>query len=101
MFEHPHSIYLATLFYGGLLGLGLLMGFIGHLYWSWLKIEPKPYLIYALPLMTYGLTCLLVDGDKLLTKVNFVWLLVWLPYAIALMHTVSLRENSRLREAET
>jgi len=101
VFEHPHSIYLATLFYGGLLGLGLFIGFIGHLYWSWLKIEPKPYLIYALPLMTYGLTCLLVDGDKLLTKVNFVWLLVWLPYAIALMHTVSLGENNRLSKAET
>jgi len=87
IFEHPHSIYFATLFYGGLVGLGLLLGLIGHLYWIWFRTEPKPYLIYALPLMTYGLVCLSMDGDKLLTKINFVWLLVWLPYAIALVQT--------------
>jgi O-antigen ligase len=85
IFEHPHSIYFATLFYGGLFGFGLLIVFLGQFCLSIVKNNLMPYGIYSLCALAFGLTCLLFDGDKILTKINFIWLLIWLPCAIGFM----------------
>ena len=93
VFEHPHSIYFSTLFYGGIMGLTILLIVIGQLILSLYKENLMPYGIYAISALAFGLSCLFFDGDKLLTKVNFIWLLFWLPFAIAFI-----QKNNDIKE---
>ena len=84
IYDHPHSIYLATLFYGGIIGLGLFMLMLLRMYYAIIQNRSHAYFIYALPLLTYGLICLLFDGNRPLEKINFTWLLIWLPIGLAM-----------------
>jgi O-antigen ligase len=90
-FMHPHSIYLSTLYYGGMLSLTLLLMFFARILWLQLKQADTEY--QALPLLVFGLATLLFDGNRLIEKVNFLWLCLWLPVAIALVSEG--RANSR------
>lgn len=83
-FMHPHSIYFSTLYYGGILGLGLLLIFIVRLLWVLVYKASQDTKIYAFPLLVYGLTTLLFDGNRLIEKVDFLWLSFWLPVALTL-----------------
>jgi hypothetical protein len=58
-----------------------------------------PYGIYAISALSFGLTCLLIDGDKLLTKINFIWLLFWLPVAIAFIQLKGEKKEPNTNEA--
>jgi hypothetical protein len=49
--------------------------------------------------LSFGLTCLLIDGDKLLTKINFIWLLFWLPVAIAFIQLKGEKKEPNTNEA--
>ncbi len=87
VFAHPHSIYLSTVFYGGLVGLALFFALLGRLAFVLVR-NSNADLVLVMPLLVYGLVCLIVDGDKLVRKVNFIWLLVWLPVALAISQEV-------------
>ena len=84
-FMHPHSLYLSTLYYGGILGLGLLLMSIGRLFWVLLHKADLDVKTYALPLLVFGLVTLLFDGNRLVAKVDFLWLCFWLPVALTLL----------------
>lgn len=84
-FMHPHSLYLSTLYYGGIIGLGLLLVFIGRLFWVIVYKADPQVRIYAFPLLAFGLTTLLFDGNRLIEKVDFLWLCFWLPVALTLL----------------
>ncbi|MFT5211459.1 MAG: O-antigen ligase [Flavobacterium sp.] len=99
LFEHPHNIYIATLFYGGIFGLTMLVALIGKLLLSLYRENILPYRIYAISALSFGLTCLLIDGDKLLTKINFIWLLFWLPVAIAFIQLKGEKKEPNTNEA--
>lgn len=80
---HPHNIYISTLFYGGIVGvflllLTLLMAF-GFVFER--NLLHSRATVFAL--LTYGCTVLMFDGNKLLTKIDFTWLLFWLPVGLA------------------
>ena len=83
-FKHAHSIYLSTLFYGGIVGLGLFLTLIGQVIYTQVK-NPTRLTIYVLPLLVFGLVCLVFDGNRLVRKVDFTWLLIWLPIALSLV----------------
>ncbi|MGK0339394.1 MAG: O-antigen ligase [Candidatus Azotimanducaceae bacterium] len=84
-FMHPHSLYLSSLYYGGIFGLGMLLVFIGRLFWVLLYKADHEVRVYALPLLVFGLTTLLFDGNRLVEKVDFLWLCFWLPVALTLL----------------
>ena len=93
--QHPHNLYLAVAWEGGLFGLGLLLTVIATtlrtLFAHYAEAEAKLGLaIWALALPGY-----LVDGYELVDKIGWTWLLFWLPVAIAL----SLRGGSVLTDA--
>ena len=87
LFEHPHSIYLSTLFYGGIIGLGLLLALIAKSYVILFRAQAGEPRGIALACLTFGAVSLLFDGDYLLDKIDYVWLVLWLPVAL----TASLR----------
>ncbi len=92
---HPHSMYLAVLYQGGLIAFALFAALlvlsVRTLLRNFARQEAKLALgIYALALPAY-----LLDGHELLTRIGWTWMLIWLPVAIS----VALSGGSRLDDA--
>lgn len=98
-FLHPHSIYVSTLFYGGVLGLVGLFAFLGRLVWILQRCADQEIRIYAYPLLAFGLTTLLFDGNKLIEKVDFLWLCLWLPVTLVLLAEGKLKRQIQSQQA--
>lgn len=83
-FQHPHNMYLAVFFQGGLLGLGT---FLLVIIWSvgiLLRAYESPDSKLALSLFALALSSYLLDGHELVDKVGETWFLFWLPVALTL-----------------
>jgi len=84
LIKHPHSVFVATFYYGGAIGLVTYLAVIVK---SMLALkqnkEPDLRLLGAM-LLAFGLTATMLDGDEIVTKVNYLWLLIWMPIAIAM-----------------
>ena len=84
VFSHPHNMYLAVFFQGGLLGVLLFITLIG---WSFIQLlaeyEQRSAKL-ALGLLSMALTSYLLDGHELIDKVGETWFLFWLPVGISL-----------------
>ena len=82
--SHPHSLFVSTLVYGGIIGLFLLFTL---LIWTMnilaSDIHQRPAQL-ALVILSYAIPLLLFDGDRIIDKIDIVWLLLWLPIGIAL-----------------
>lgn len=107
-FQHAHSIYLAAFYYGGLIGFGLLAALIvmsfrvvisasfalesadQHENSHPLQMYEKlliPTSIPALPnlalvALLYACVVFALDGDHLLSKIDLIWIVFWLPIAL-------------------
>ncbi|WP_308365461.1 MULTISPECIES: O-antigen ligase family protein [unclassified Microbulbifer] len=89
---HPHSVYMAWVVYGGLLGLAAYLAILGLILRASLKVER---LLPWVALLLVGLGATMVDGDKLLESPKALWLLVHLPIAVLLAeHARALRKDA-------
>ena len=86
--KHPHSIYLSTVYYGGVLGLVGLLTVFGYALFQMTKLD-RSIMIYAIPLFIYGLICLTVDGNRIIRKIDFIWLMIWLPISLSMIRSAS------------
>ena len=84
-FQHAHSIYVSTFFYGGVIGLLALLGFLGLCAGRSLRANSSEIQALATMMLLYGVTVLLFDGDRILTKVDYIWMVFWLPIAMVLV----------------
>ncbi len=83
-FLHPHDLYLAVLYHGGIVALGFLVALILLVLRSlWRNYEALDAKL-ALGLFSGALSAFLLDGHELVDKVGAAWLLFWLPVALAL-----------------
>lgn len=89
---HPHSLYVASLFYGGIIGLALLLLTISYALMTLWRSKHSVTKAIALPMLSYALVVLIVDGDKIIEKINHIWIIFWLPIALAI--SLNLREES-------
>lgn len=83
VFKHPHSIFISTFYFGGLIGLLLLLA----TYFLAAKkvIQSKdPIAPLAAMLVVFGLIVGLLDGDNVLTKIDYLWWVFWLPIALCI-----------------
>ena len=81
--SHPHNLYLAVLFQGGIVAVALFAALLAlsirTLLRNFARQEAKVALaVYALALPAY-----LLDGHELLARIGWTWMLFWLPVAIA------------------
>lgn len=80
---HPHSAVIGTLYYGGLLGLGLLflvivLGWRAGRRNAGVDDEWDPLI-----LLLFGVMCLIPDGHRLISEPHLSsWLLLWLPIGL-------------------
>ena len=79
-----HNMYLSVALQIGLPGLALFLTIIA---WTALRLYRHlelPLARMALGLLACSLVVYVFNGDRLLDKVNFIWLATWLPIAVAL-----------------
>lgn len=85
LIQHPHSAFIATFYYGGLIGLGLYLGLILRAIQSLSAMGQNNVRLLGSMLLAFGLTATALDGNELISKVNYLWFLVWLPVGLALI----------------
>ncbi len=81
---HPHSMYLAVLFQGGIVGVLLFGSLLLATLKALLENYDQPDAKLALGILTIALTAYMLDGHELIDKIGSTWFLIWLPVAIAL-----------------
>jgi O-antigen ligase len=84
-FQHAHSVYVATFYYGGLFGLTLLAALLYVCFGSLIRSEQSDLQTLAALLLVYSVVVIFFDGDRFLTKVDYLWVVFWLPIAIVLI----------------
>lgn len=85
---HPHNIFLATLFYSGLVGLFLLVSVLFLAWMSAYQLQQSNGNIFFLVLLTFGILCGFSDGNKLIDHPRPMWLYFWLPVVLIAAHQV-------------
>lgn len=98
--DHPHSVYVATFYYGGVIGLLLLLLLIARSLDSIWRLDNPQHKLLATMVIGFGLTAILLDGNELLTKVNFLWLVFWLPVGLALLRKTSVGARQAISDHE-
>ncbi len=92
-FDHAHSVYLATLFYGGAVGLTLLVAIILTTLLELVSSRFDQRTALAVGGCVFAIVTLAIDGDRLLNHVDHLWIVFWLPIALAWTSTPG---NNRL-----
>lgn len=118
-FHHAHSIYLASFYYGGIVGFLLLLGLISKCFgvvanlpshtnqiqvgsdWNPSPTAGSPIAhasyrelaTICLTSLVFGCVVFVFDGDRLLEKVGLIWIVFWLPVGLAAVIEI---ENTRL-----
>ncbi len=100
-FRGAHNMYLSVFMQGGVVGL---MAFLGVVLVTTLRLMGNMHRSLArlgLCLLIGGAVAFIFGGDRIIDKVNYVWLFLWLPVAIALsMHPPTLsNEGNAARSA--
>lgn len=81
-FQHPHNLFVSSLFRGGIIGLALLvLLFLVGISSALESDKDERWLVFAM--LSYCAIIFLFDGDHLVAKLDFVWLIFWLPVALA------------------
>ena len=84
LIKHPHSVFVATFYYGGAIGLLTYLAMIVKSLFALQQNKALNLRLLGTMLLVSGLTATALDGDEIVTKVNYLWLLIWIPVAIAL-----------------
>lgn len=80
-----HNVFLAVLFYGGVVGLMLFAAVFGFtLIAGWRARRRAPLGYLAVALLGFGLLTLQFDGGGVLSRPNEFWVLLWLPVALCI-----------------
>ena len=88
--NYAHSAFLSTLRDGGLVGLFLLLLVYVFALRSALKMALKEHSSLYLCLFVFGLVCVLVDVDQIVTRPRELWVILWLPLACLMAYELGL-----------
>jgi O-antigen ligase len=92
-FRGAHNMYLSMLGHGGVPALVL---FFTMLLWTGSRLLQhldRPQARLGLALLLAGCAAFLLNGDRIIDKVNFVWFVLWYPMGIALAFGKPLNNN--------
>ncbi|MCB1646707.1 MAG: hypothetical protein KDI36_14705 [Pseudomonadales bacterium] len=98
-YSHPHNGFISTLYYGGLVGLCLL-GLLLLIAGSQMSEFRNTGRLLVLGTLTYALVILTFDGTRLIEKIDFIWLIFWLPIALVISCEAELRLRQQLLDED-
>ena len=79
---HPHSVYVGTLLYGGIVGLLLLIAVVISAIWQGFGRARKPINLTSAIMVLYGAICIAPNGNMLIHHPKPFWLFFWFPLAL-------------------
>jgi O-antigen ligase len=79
---HPHSVYVATLLYGGIVGLLLFITVVISALWQGFGRARQSINLAAACMVLYGALCIVPNGNMLIHHVKPFWLFFWFPVAL-------------------
>lgn len=79
--EHPHSVYLSSLFYGGVIGFLLVLAMLGQILIAALGISERPMRALVLTLFAIAILSTIAHGSLPVSRARDFWLYFWLPLA--------------------
>jgi O-antigen ligase len=79
---HPHSVYVGTLFYGGIVGLLLVIAVVISALWQGFGRVRQPINIAVACMFLYGALCIIPNGNMLIHHAKSFWLFFWFPLAL-------------------
>lgn len=91
--NHPHSLYLATWFYGGLAGLFLLLGFLLKTLQQGYKVFLQNKDLTLFVLVLYASICVATNNSKIIHHPVPMYLFLWMP--VAVVAALELKEKTR------
>ena len=78
-FQHPHSIFVSAFYFGGMIGLVMLFALYAACVRGIWCSEISGARQLAAMALAYGFMIGIFDGDNVVTKVNHLWWVLWLP----------------------
>lgn len=92
--HHPHNVYLATVLYGGLVGLSLLLIMLAAAFRESLNYFFLTRDITLFVLILFGSCTIITSQDKIITHPHPLWFSFWLP--LGLTAGVSLKARKKI-----
>ena len=83
-FKHPHSVFVSTFFFGGIVGLALFLGLLAACARLVQQAQDSTVRTLAAMLLSYGIVFGIFDGNNILTKIDYLWWLIWMPVGVCL-----------------
>ena len=83
-FKHPHSVFVSTFFFGGIVGLALFLGLLAACARLVQQAQDSTARTLAAMLLSYGIVFGIFDGNNILTKIDYLWWLIWMPVGVCL-----------------
>jgi len=81
---HPHSVFIGTLLYGGVVGLLLLIAVVISALWQGFARIKEPINILFASMALYGALCIVLNGNMLIHHPKSFWLFFWFPVALVM-----------------
>jgi O-antigen ligase len=82
VYIHPHSVYVGTLLYGGIVGFLLLVSVVISALWQGFGCVRQPLNLVAACMVLYGAICIGPNGNMLIHHPKPFWLFLWFPVAL-------------------
>jgi O-antigen ligase len=83
VFTHPHSVYLSVTWYGGFIGLLILLATLAVSYRECIVQGRQKHDYLGLALLVYTTICVVIDYSEVITWPYEIWLQFWLAIAVA------------------
>jgi len=80
--NQPHSIYFATMLYGGLIGLFLLLTLQAIALWKSFLYFLKENDFTYVALLLFAFICMIGTRHKVISRPDVLWIYFWLPIAL-------------------
>ncbi len=80
--NHSHSVYLATMLYGGLIGLFLLLTLQAIALWKSFLYFLKENDFTYVALLLFASICMIASRHKVISHPDVLWIYFWLPIAL-------------------
>ncbi|MFZ7124649.1 MAG: O-antigen ligase family protein [Desulfobacterales bacterium] len=82
IFLHPHNVYIATFYYGGVIGLLLQINVLcTSVFYSFFQDKSYNSILFGL-MVLFGFLCIITDGNLIIQHPKPFWIFFWFPIAI-------------------
>lgn len=95
LIRHPHNLYLTTWFYGGVVGLALLVAFLARAFWQACRVFLRYGDFTYAALLMYASICVFTGNDRIIDHPVPLYLFFFLPLGLlaGLERAMASKEN--------